>query len=104
MTPGQVLDGLGGSLSYSTVVTTLSRLYAKEILRRTRRGRAYAYTPVADDSGLAARHMRQFLEQRPDREAVLTRFVSDLSAGDEELLRRLLVVSGEDEAAREGET
>ncbi|MEW2485169.1 BlaI/MecI/CopY family transcriptional regulator [Streptomyces sp. NPDC048411] len=90
LTPGEVKEQLGGGLSYSTVVTALSRLYAKGVLKRSQRGRAFAYTPVADESGLAARKMRQVLENGPDREAVLTTFVDDLSADDEQLLRRLL--------------
>ncbi|GGU50624.1 BlaI/MecI/CopY family transcriptional regulator [Streptomyces violascens] len=90
LSPGEVKDRLGGGLSYSTVVTALSRLYAKGLLKRSLRGRAFAYTPVADDSGLAARQMRKVLDDRPDREAVLTRFVDDLSADDEQLLRKLL--------------
>jgi hypothetical protein len=34
--------------------------------------------------------MRSLLEHGTDREAVLTRFVSELSAQDEQLLQRLL--------------
>jgi hypothetical protein len=34
--------------------------------------------------------MRGVLEAEPDREAVLARFVSGLSATDEQLLRRML--------------
>jgi predicted transcriptional regulator len=90
LTPGEVRTALGGSLSYSTVVTTLSRLHDKNVLARTPRGRAFAYTPAADEPGLAARKMRQVLENEPDREAVLARFVDDLATGDEQLLRRLL--------------
>jgi predicted transcriptional regulator len=90
LTPGEVKEQLGGGLSYSTVVTALSRLYAKGLLKRDQRGRAFAYAPVADESGLAARKMRQVLENGPDRQAVLTRFVDDLSDDDEDLLRRLL--------------
>ncbi|WP_329201156.1 MULTISPECIES: BlaI/MecI/CopY family transcriptional regulator [unclassified Streptomyces] len=90
LSPGEVKDALGGELSYSTVVTALSRLYAKGLLRRSPRGRAFAYAPIADASGLAAHEMRKVLEGRPDREAVLARFVDDLSDDDEQLLRKLL--------------
>ena len=90
LTAGEVQQRLGGELTYSTVVTILSRLHAKQMLTRTPRGRAYAYTPVTDEPGLAARRMRQVLDDRPDRETVLTRFVDDLSSADEELLRQLL--------------
>jgi predicted transcriptional regulator len=90
LTPAEVLDLLDAGLSYSTVVTILSRLHAKGVLTRGPRGRAFAYAPVADEPGLAARRMRQVLEDEPNREAVLTRFVGVLSTDDEQLLRRVL--------------
>ncbi|MFE9093067.1 BlaI/MecI/CopY family transcriptional regulator [Streptomyces sp. NPDC007264] len=90
LTPGEVAERLGGELTYSTVVTILTRMHAKGLLTRTRRGRAYAYAPVADDAGLAARRMRTVLEARADREAVLARFADGLSATDADLLRQLL--------------
>jgi predicted transcriptional regulator len=90
LTPGEVLLRLDDGLAYSTVVTVLSRLFDKGLLTRSKRGRAYAYTPVDDSHGLAARRMRQVLEADPDHEAVLARFVEDLSVGDEQLLRQLL--------------
>ena len=90
LTPGQVRDRLGGRLAYTTVVTILSRLHAKGVLTRVRSGRAYAYAPVADEPGLAARRMQGVLEAEDDRETVLARFVSGLSPADERLLRRML--------------
>jgi predicted transcriptional regulator len=90
LTPRQVLGGLGESLAYSTVVTVLSRMFDKGLLTRAKEGRAYAYRPVADSHGLTARRMRQVLESDPDRAAVLSRFVDELPAGDERLLRELL--------------
>jgi predicted transcriptional regulator len=90
LTPGETAERLGGRLSYSTVVTVLTRLYAKQQLIRTPRGRAYAYALVTDEAGLAARRMRVLLEERPDRVAVLTRFVDGLTGADEDLLRQLL--------------
>jgi predicted transcriptional regulator len=94
LSPGEVRNrlplGEGGGLAYSTVVTILSRLHEKGTLRRTRDGRAFRYTPVADEPGLAARRLSAMLDLAPDREAVLSRFVEDLSDGDEALLRTLL--------------
>lgn len=94
LSPGEVRDRLasseGGGLAYSTVVTILSRLHEKGALERTRDGRAFRYTPVADKTGLAARRLSALLDRTPDREAVLSRFVEDLSEGDEALLRALL--------------
>jgi predicted transcriptional regulator len=90
LTPGEVLDRLGGGLAYSTVVTILSRLHAKGVLTRLRCGRAYTYAPIADEPGLAARRMRCVLDAETDRAAVLARFVSELSPADERLLRQML--------------
>jgi predicted transcriptional regulator len=95
LTPGEVGERLAGGLAYTTVVTTLSRLHAKGVLVRNRSHRAYAYVPVADEPGLAARRMRQVLDGEPDRAAVLGHFVSDLSQQDEQLLRDLLGARGE---------
>lgn len=91
LSPGQVRERLAdaGDLSYSTVVTILSRLHAKGRLSRQRDGRAFAYT-VVDEASLAASQMNQALEVGRDHDAVLTRFVSGLSGRDARLLRRLL--------------
>ncbi|MCX4530150.1 BlaI/MecI/CopY family transcriptional regulator [Streptomyces sp. NBC_00841] len=88
--PSEVAERIGGELAYSTVVTILTRMYAKGLLTRTPRGRAFAYAPVTDEDGFAARRMRGVLDERPDREAVLSRFVDELTGTDEELLRQLL--------------
>ncbi|HEY3873426.1 MAG TPA: BlaI/MecI/CopY family transcriptional regulator [Actinocrinis sp.] len=96
LSPGDVRDRLaargtaGGELSYSTVVTILTRLYQKNALARHRDGRAFRYAPVADEAGLAARRLAAMLDREQDREAVLSRFVADLSDRDEQLLRSLL--------------
>ena len=90
LTPGHVLERLGGTLAYSTVVTVLTRMHDKGLLSRVKQGRAFAYSPIADRHGLTARRMRQALDADPDRHAVLARFVGDLTLGDEEILRGLL--------------
>jgi predicted transcriptional regulator len=90
LTPGEVTERLGGELTYSSVVTILTRMHTKQVLTRTPRGRAYAYAPVTDDPGFAARRMRSVLEERTDRKAVLARFADGLSTDDADLLRRLL--------------
>jgi predicted transcriptional regulator len=85
-------------LSYSTVVTILTRLHAKKMLVRTRVGRSFQYAPLADEAGLAARRLSALLDGSADREAVLSRFVADLPDSDEELLRRLLGTDHEERA------
>ena len=97
LSPGQVRERLAArqleELSYSTVVTIVSRLHAKGLLERERTGRAFAYRPV-DDASLAASQMSQALQAGMDHDAVLSRFVSGLSGRDARMLRQLL---GEDE-------
>jgi predicted transcriptional regulator len=90
LSPGEVREQIGADLAYTTVVTILSRLHAKGVLKRSKSGRSYRYAPVADQPGLAARRMARVLDGEPDREAVLARFVSTLSDSDEDLLRRML--------------
>jgi predicted transcriptional regulator len=93
LSPGDVRQRvtarIRGELSYSTVVTIVSRLYDKGLLTRQRSGRGFTYTPV-DDASLAASRMRQALGSGSDHDAVLTRFVSGLSGRDARLLRDLL--------------
>ncbi|MFJ9466476.1 BlaI/MecI/CopY family transcriptional regulator [Streptomyces caniferus] len=89
-TAAWVQERLGGDLAYTTVMTILSRLHAKQAVTRERSGRAYVWTPAADEAGLAALRMRRVLDGEPDRDAVLTSFVSALSTHDEQLLRALL--------------
>ncbi|AKJ11586.1 CopY family transcriptional regulator [Streptomyces incarnatus] len=90
LTARQVLQRLPGDLAYTTVLTILSRLHDKGMLVRHREGRGFAYAPVRDEASDTARRMRSLLEKGSDREAVLTRFVSELSAADEQLLHQLL--------------
>lgn len=92
LTPGEVLAQLphDRKLSYSTVVTTLTRLHDKEAVRRHRDGRAYRYAATGDPSTLVAWRMSRLLDTETDHASVLTRFVSDLSPADEQTLRELL--------------
>jgi predicted transcriptional regulator len=92
LTPGDVRRRLAparGELSYSTVVTIVTRLHAKGLLTRERAGRGFAYS-VVDEASLAASRMRQALGTGADRRAVLSRFISGLSGRDARLLRGLL--------------
>jgi predicted transcriptional regulator len=93
LSPGDVRErirpGQGGDLSYSTVVTIVSRLHDKGLLSRQRSGRGFIYTAV-DEASLAASRMSSALGSGIDHGAVLSRFVSGLSGRDAKLLRRLL--------------
>ncbi len=94
LTARQVREAMPDGLAYTTVLTILSRLYDKGMLVRHREGRGYAYEPVRDEASHTAERMRSLLEGGADREAVLARFVSELSAQDEHVLHQLL--SGHD--------
>ncbi|WP_245931702.1 BlaI/MecI/CopY family transcriptional regulator [Actinokineospora auranticolor] len=92
LSPGEVLELLdpSGALSYSAVVTTLTRLHEKKAVTRQRIGRAYHYTALTDPPALVAWRMSKLLESETDHTSILTRFVSGLDKQDEETLRRLL--------------
>lgn len=93
VTPGQVREritvGEQPDLSYSTVVTIITRLHGKGLLTRQRAGRGFIYTAV-DEASVAAGRMKSALVSGVDHGAVLSRFVSGLSGRDARLLRRLL--------------
>jgi predicted transcriptional regulator len=97
LSPGQVRERLAApqqqELSYSTVVTILSRLHVKGLVGRERAGRGFAYAPL-DAASVAAGQMSRALDGGGDHGAVLTRFVSGLSGRDARMLRRLLTGEG----------
>jgi predicted transcriptional regulator len=104
MTPAEVQEALGGDLAYTTVMTTLTRLFDKGALSREAAGRAYRYRLAGDPSSIAANvtaHQMHRLLAGSDREQVLSRFVADLQPGDEELLMGLLSKTAVEEPAAE---
>ncbi len=94
LTPAEVRAELAGDLAYTTVMTTLSRLHAKNAVERAQRGRGYAYSLTGGAEGaranVTAHQMLKLLDHGSDRAAVLARFVNDLSPEDEMLLAELL--------------
>lgn len=97
LTPAEVREKLGGELAYTTVMTTLTRLFEKGTLRREKAGRGFAYAPVLDEATITAERMGELLGAAAGREAVLTRFVDTLSPADERLLVDLLAEGREEE-------
>jgi predicted transcriptional regulator len=90
LTPATVQEQVGGGLAYTTVKTILDRLHEKKMLTRVREGKAYAYTPVVEQSDLAAEAMRAALEGSTDRPAVLSKFLGEISPDDAAMIRELL--------------
>jgi predicted transcriptional regulator len=91
LTARAVVDGLPGrELAVTTVLTVLSRLETKGLVRRTRDGRAHTYEAVAGRDEHTAALMQQVLDTASDRDAALARFVGGVSADDIEALRRAI--------------
>ena len=95
-TPATVRDlqpGFGG-MAYTTLMTTLERLYRKQVLMRTKDGRAFVYAPresrAAFDSGRATQALLAAVERGgPSATPVLSCFVDALGNHDEALLTEL---------------
>lgn len=90
MTPADVQAQLGDALAYTTVMSTLTRLYRKGLASRQPTGKGYAYLPAVDEASHTARAMTDLLDRRHDRAGVLARFLSSLTPEDEALLQQLL--------------
>jgi predicted transcriptional regulator len=90
VTAAVVHEHLAGDTAYTTVLTILTRLCDKGLVTRRREGRGHLYEPLHDQPGLAAAGMHSLLDEGGDRATVLARFVSELSAEDEQLLEQLL--------------
>jgi predicted transcriptional regulator len=90
----EVHEAFAGELAYTTLMTTLDRLFRKGLLTRRKQGRAYVYsarvTPGEFRQGAARGLLRHLLGQ--DRESarpVLSSIVESVSERDRELLDEL---------------
>jgi len=82
---------LGGQKNaYTTVVTVLERLRAKDMLTRRPDGRAYRYQAVVQGDQHVANLMTQVLDTSSDRTAALLRFADTLEPGEVAELRAAL--------------
>ena len=79
-----------GDLAYTTVMTTLDRLFKKAFLTRSEEGRAFRYTPRFSRDQLrreAAGHvLKQLLDSSPASSVPLSFLVEMLSERDAQLL------------------
>jgi predicted transcriptional regulator len=76
--------GRSQRLAYTTVMTVMNRLVDKDVLRRKRAGRGYAYEATASDP--AALAVRSVMRDYGD--AAMAHFVEE-AKGDPRALRRL---------------
>lgn len=97
---------LGDGLAYTTVMTTLDRLFKKGLLERRRSGRAFRYAPHTSREALAAGFLRQWLRRllpgAPAR-LLLVSFVDAVGEHDRELLAELeRLVRDKERAMKQG--
>lgn len=82
------------NMAYTTLMTTLDRLYRKGLLERSKRGRAFFYYPKVTrhqlESAAAAAAMRHaFTEGGPSLPALLESLVDTVADRDRLLLKEL---------------
>ena len=89
---GEVRDKLSRNFAYTTVMTTLDRLYKKDLLERRKTGRRFLYTPKIFRTAEEGQHASQISARRLPI-LTLSPFVSYLldavGAYDETLLQEL---------------
>ncbi len=85
-----LVDGPCGDLAYTTVMTTLDRLFKKKLLSREAEGRAFRYAPRFSREELhrevAAQAFRQLMDASPASSLPLSYLVEILTERDAQLL------------------
>lgn len=92
LAPAEVKERLEADhpLAYTTVNTVLVRLWEKGALDRSKRSRAYEYSPRESRAEYFAHRMNEILETSGDHHDALASFVETMDSGDRRALRRLL--------------
>lgn len=84
------------SLAYTTVMTTLDRLFKKGLLQRTEEGRAFRYSaqcaPTEISRLVAVAGMRRWIESSQPSSLPLSYFVEAITSHDARLLDELRVL------------
>lgn len=80
----------GKDLAYTTVMTVLDRLGAKEMVVRERDGRAYRYQAALSREQATAELLNATLDDSGDRTAALVHFARTVGADDAAALRAAL--------------
>ena len=86
----ELIDGPCNDLAYTTVMTTLDRLFKKKLMSREAEGRAFRYTPRFTREELhreaAGEAFRQLLNASPGSSLPLSYLVEIVSERDKHLL------------------
>jgi len=89
----ELIDDCNIHLAYTTVMTTLDRLYKKKLLNRIVEGRAFRYSPRQTKEDLqkeaASQAIRQLLRSSAASSLPLSFLVEAVSEHDAKLLERL---------------
>ena len=84
---------VGGRLAYTTVMTTMDRLYKKGLLQRRKDGKAYIYSPALSEheyqESLTQHFFGMMLSDCDNSNAVLSRFVDAVTEADSKMLNEL---------------
>ncbi len=86
-------EDLSGRLAYTTIMTTLDRLYKKGLLNRRKEGKAFFYQAAFTEDQYreqVAQHLFDMaLKGAGDGQLVLSRFVDAVSETDRQMLEQL---------------
>ncbi|HEY1677959.1 MAG TPA: BlaI/MecI/CopY family transcriptional regulator [Candidatus Sulfotelmatobacter sp.] len=89
----ELFDGECKGLAYTTVMTTLDRLFKKNLLARKPEGRAFRYSPRLTRQGMhreaAAEALHQLLDASPAASLPLSYLVEIVTERDVQLLDKL---------------
>lgn len=89
-TANDVRDALAGDLAVTTVLTVLSRLEKKGLVRRDGGRRPHRYAAASSREEHTVGLLNDVLGSVPDREAVLARFIGGIGPDEAAAVRRLL--------------
>jgi predicted transcriptional regulator len=88
-----VHDEMGGRLAYTTLMTTMDRLFKKGLLHRRKDGKAFIYSPAMTEreyqESLTQHFFGMMLSDCGNPNAVLSRFVDAVSDADAKMLNEL---------------
>jgi predicted transcriptional regulator len=89
----EILQDSDLNIAYTTVMTTLDRLYKKSLLSRVAEGRAFRYSPAVTQEEMqraaAGQAIRQLLESGPASSLPLSYLVEAVTEHDIQLLDEL---------------
>ncbi|ALX04505.1 MULTISPECIES: BlaI/MecI/CopY family transcriptional regulator [Aeromicrobium] len=86
----QLEAGGSADLAYTTVMTVLDRLGAKEMVSRERDGRAFRYTAALSREAATAELLNATLDSSGDRTAALVHFARTVDPAEAAALRAAL--------------